>query len=81
MDCDNWNTFRNFSIIYGYIIEELCDAGVAEKLDFPMWMNRDGEECQLIIAFGCKVTHHIKHSDICIVGDEVGSNSKQKDGY
>ena len=53
-------------------------AGVAEKIDYPMWMNRDGKECQPSESFGCKVTHHIKYSDICIVGDEVGGKFSQK---
>ena len=29
--------------------------------------------------FDCKVNHCIKHSDMCIVGDEVEGNSSQKD--
>ena len=45
-------------------------------------MDRDGKECQPIEAFGCKVSHSIKHPDMCIVGDEVGGNTSQKgDGY
>ena len=60
----------------------MCDASVAEKLDSPVQMNRDGEECQPIEAFGCKLTHRIKHPDMCIAGDEVGDNSSQKgDGH
>ena len=54
-------------------------AGVAEKLDSPMWMDGDGKECQPIEAFGCKVTHRIKHPDMCIVGNEVEDNNSQKD--
>ena len=82
MDRDNWTTYRNFSNMYDHVIEEMCDAGVAEKLDSPVWMDRDGKECQPIEAFGCKVTHRIKHPDMCIVGDEVGGNTSQKgDGH
>lgn len=45
-------------------------------------MNRDGEECQHIKVFGCKVIYHIKYPDICIIDDEVKANSSQKsDGY
>ena len=58
------------------------DSGVAEKLDSPVWMDRDGKECQHIEACGCKLIHHIKHPDMCIVGDEVGGNTSQKgDGH
>ena len=82
MDRDNWTTYRNFSKMYNHVIEEMCNDGVAEKLDYQIWMNRDGEECQPIEAFGCKVTHRIKHPDMCIVGDEVGCNSSRKsDGH
>ena len=65
-------TYRNFSDMYYHVIEEMCGAGVAEKLYSPMWMNRDGEEYQPSELLGCKVIHHIKYSDICIVCDEVG---------
>ena len=43
MDRDNWTTFRNFLNMYDNVIEEMCDAGVVEKLDSPVWMNRDGK--------------------------------------
>ena len=82
MDRDNWTTYRKFSNMYDRVIEEMCDDGIAEKLDSPVWMDRDGEECQPIEAFGCKVTHRIKYPDMCIVGDEIGGNSSQKcDGH
>ena len=43
-----------------------------------MWINRDREEFQHIEDFGCKVTHCIKHPDMCIVGGGVGGNSSQR---
>ena len=79
MDRDKWTTHHNFSNMYDYVIEEMCEASVAEKLDSPVWMNKDDEEYQLSEVFGCKVVHHIKYSDISIAGDEVGGNSSQKD--
>ena len=82
MDRNNWTTYRNFSNMYDHVIEEMFDTSVAEKLYSRAWVNRDGEECQHIEAFGCEVTHRIKHPDICIVDDEVGGNSSQKnDGH
>ena len=57
----------------------MCDASVAEKLDSPVWMDRDGKERQPTEACGCKVTHRIKHPDVSIVGDEVGGNTSQRD--
>ena len=41
LDRDNWTSFRIFSNMYDYVIEEMCDAGVAEKLYSPIWINRD----------------------------------------
>ena len=66
--------------MYDHAIEEICESGVAEKLDSLVLMNSDGEEYQLSGAF-CKVIHHIKYPDIYITGDEVGGNSSQKDDY
>ena len=54
MGRDIWTTYRNFSNMNNHIIEEMCDAGIAKKLDSPMWINRDGEEYRYIEAFGCK---------------------------
>ena len=78
MDRDNWTTYRNFSNMYDHVLEEIYHASVVEKLNYSTWMNSDGEEYQPIEAFGCIVTHRIKHSDVCIVGDEVRGNSSQK---
>ena len=43
MNRDNWTTYRNFSNISDHVIEKLCDAGVADNLDSPVWMDRDGK--------------------------------------
>ena len=45
--------------MYDHVIEEIREADVTEKLDSPVLMNRDGEECQPGEAFGRKVSHHI----------------------
>ena len=47
MDCDKWMTYRHFSNMYDHAIEELYEAGVAEKLDSSVLMNSDGEKYQL----------------------------------
>ena len=54
------------------------DAGVAERLENPVWMNKSGEEVNEDDAFGCKVTHKITRPDMCLVVDEVGGNTNQK---
>ena len=53
-----WITYANFVHIYSHCIEEMVDAGVA-VLEEPVWMNREGVECDKSNAFGCKVTHKL----------------------
>ena len=73
-----WTTYSNFVHMYNHCINEMVDAGVAVKLDDPVWMNRAGKECSEEEAFGCKVTHKIIRPDMCICGDEVGGNLSMK---
>ena len=40
-DRDKWTTCRNFANMHDRAIEEMCEAGCVEKLDSPMWVNRD----------------------------------------
>ena len=68
--------------MYNHIIEELVNAGVAERLDEPVWMDRKGNPCLEEEAHGCKVHHRIIRPDLCFCGDEVGGNISMKgDGY
>lgn len=34
----------------------MVEAGVAEQLPSPIWMNRNGQECDKKDALGCMVT-------------------------
>jgi len=78
----NWTTYTNFVHMYNNIIDEMVDAGVAEKLDEPVWMDRDGNICSEQEAYGCKVHHQIVRPDMCLCGDEVGGNISMKgDGH
>ena len=74
----NWTTYANFVHMYNSIIDEMVEAGVAERLDEPVWMDRDGKICLEDDAFGCKVHHKIVRPDMCICGDEVGGNISMK---
>ena len=59
----------------------MVDCGVASKLPQPIYMDRDGNRTTNIEkAFGLPCTNNIKHPDMCLVVDEVGSNPSQK-GY
>ena len=64
--------------MYNCIADELVDAGLAEVLPTPVWMNTKGEEVSAEDSFGCKVTHNITHPDYVIVMDEVGGDTNQK---
>ena len=64
--------------MYECVGEEIIDAGIAEKLTLPVWMNSIGEIVEEEEAFGCKVTHHIICPEYAIVLDEVGGNTNQK---
>ena len=81
-DRDNWSTYRNFDSMYKHCYEEMVHAGVAVKLEQPVWMDKHGVECEENEAYGRKVTHVITHPEYCVVGDEVGGNTNQKgDGH
>ena len=55
-------------------MSEMVAAGVAVKLDTPVWMNRSGEICEEEEeAYGCKVFYRLVRPDMCIRGNEVGA--------
>ena len=70
----NWTAYANFSHMLQHTFEEMVKAGVAKKLDVPVWRNKYGNDCEISEAFGCKMTHDLCHPDLCFVGDEVGGN-------
>jgi len=75
----NWTTYQNVSQMYECIEEELITTGVAVRLPEPIWMDADGNHVEEDDLFGCKVTCDITKPDICVVADEVGRNTSQKD--
>ena len=74
LDRQNWTTYANFADMYSHCALEMEQAGVAKKLDAPIWMTREGVECDADNAYGCKVTHTIIRPEMCLCGDEVGGN-------
>jgi hypothetical protein len=79
---DKWQTYTNFKLMYEDHEEEMIDAGVAEKLPTPVWMNAKGDVCAEVDAVGCKVQTNLIRPDLCIVMDEVGANTSQiNDGH
>ena len=78
----NWTTYSNFANMYCHITHEMLEAGVAEPLPEPVWMDLDGSVCDEQNPFGCKVFHRLIRPDMCIVGDEVGGTISMKgDGH
>ena len=74
LDRSNWTTWSNFDDMYRHNYHEMEIAGVAKRLDEPVWKDRQGRIVDESDAFGCKVTHELIHPEYCIVGDEVGGN-------
>ena len=74
LDRQNWTTYANFADMYNHCALEMEHAGVAKRLEEPIWMTRDGVQCTVDDAYGCKVTHAIIRPDMCLCGDEVGGN-------
>ena len=68
--------------MYKHTYNEMIDAEVSRKLDEPVRLDRNGKICTEEVAHGCKVFTEIVRPDMCIVGDEVGSNLCMKgDGH
>ena len=82
LDRNKWTTYTNFTDMYNHVYIEMEEAGVAVKLDTPVWQDEHGSPCPESSAFGCKVTHTLTHPEMCFVMDEVGGNISQKgDGH
>ena len=82
LDRHNWTTYKNFHNMYKHTYHEMVEAGVAQRLPTPVWMDMHGNEVSEGDAVGCMVTHKLCHPDRCFVGDEVGGNlSMRGDGH
>jgi hypothetical protein len=77
-----WEMYTNFLKMYQDVESEMVDAGLATKLQHPIWMNKKGEVVRNENeAYGCKVQTRLTPPDMCIVLDEVWCNMSQiKDG-
>ena len=66
--------------MYEHIEDVMVDESkVAERLDEPVWMNKNGEVVSdEKDSVGAKVTARITRPDMCIVLDEVGCNLSQE---
>jgi hypothetical protein len=78
-----WTRYKNFKDMYDNVEEEMIDAGIASKLDSPIYMDHagnsvDGETRKDIV--GMKVKVRLNCPDMCVVLDEVGSIVGNKKG-
>jgi hypothetical protein len=64
--------------MYDEVYDAMVVAGVAKKLDFPIWVNCKGIETHELDAFGRMATHTLCHPDYVIFVDEVGCNTSQE---
>ena len=78
MDRDNWSSFSNFVDMYDNIYNEMLFAGVAEGINQPIWVDREGLYCKEEDSYGRMITYRLLHPDNCFVADEVGANTSQK---
>ncbi len=68
--------------MYDEVYEAMEECGVAICNQQPILMDRMGVKCDTDGLFGLPCTHTLKHPDMCLVVDEVGSNLSQKgDGH
>jgi hypothetical protein len=86
LDRSKWTRYKNFKEMYDNVEEEMIAAGIAEQLDTPQYMDRNGNcaktETRRNKINGMKVKVQLKRPDMCIVLDEVGSSlSMVKDGH
>ena len=63
--------------MYDEVYDAMVEAGVAKKLEVPIWVDQDGNACEEIQAFGRKATHELTRPDMVVFVDEVGCNTSQ----
>ena len=64
--------------MYSHAYEDMEEVGVSFKLEIPVWMDDNGNQCAKNHASGCTVTHRLTYQEICFVIDEVGGIMSQK---
>ena len=75
-------TYNNFLNMYKCIYDKMLLAGVAVKIEVPVYMDRAGNAGSVDKRFGRKCTHKLVRPDKCFVFDETGGNTcKKNDGH
>ena len=77
----NWTLYRNFRDMYIDVERHMVDAKVAETLNEPSWMDKDGNIVSECESYGMKVSTKLTHPHCCLAMDETGGDtSMMKDG-
>ncbi len=62
--------------------DEVCNAteqaGVEDKLEQPIWVDKDQQPTEKDFSFGRKATHLLSRPDYVLFVNEVGSNVSQE---
>jgi hypothetical protein len=64
--------------MYDEVYEAMEKAGVARRLEEPIWVDKEQKETEQENAFGQRATHLLTRSDFVIFVDEVDSNVSQE---
>ena len=77
-DRSEWSVYRNFEQMYDEVYDAMEKAGVAKRLEEPMWADKEGNETEESKAHERKVTHVLTRPVMVIFVDEVGGNTSQE---
>lgn len=79
-DRADWTRMETFIDMYNSIYAEMADAGVAVKLDTPIFTDRNGKEVpeDSPDKYGSKQEYKVVHPHLILFADETGCNTSQK---
>ena len=78
LNCHNQVTHANFAPVHNNIINKIVDAGIAEELVEPEYVNIFRNNAEKKDSFRYKISYKIKYLDYCLIVDELSRNISQK---
>eukprot|EP00985_Skeletonema_marinoi_P032003 scaffold37996_cov205-Skeletonema_marinoi.AAC.1 len=80
VDRSDWTRYETFEDMYNAVYAAMADAGVAEKLERPIFTDRDGNEVSEDdpTRHGLKSEYRTTHPEFIFFADETGCNTSQK---
>ncbi len=73
-----WSIYQNFVQMYDECYKGMEKAGVATRLDEPIWVDSDQVEANKENSARRMAAHRLIHPDYVIFMDECGSNTSQE---